>query len=239
MVDEGSTTTGGRVTARRASCVLLRTDEPCLGDVAENFAASLFDIRLSISYPEPTDQKISTEVKELVRNENIDYIFSFLNPVIVPDYVLREVRLPINFHPAPPRWPGLGAPAYALYHGEPEFGVTAHFMEPLVDSGEILRVNRFPILSTDTQDTLLSRARAHSLILFFEVLTELSQRGFVKAIGERWERSPISKRAFLEWMTMSTVDTHDEVERKIKACRHPNLPGPFMRVHGHLFSYYS
>lgn len=51
----------------------------------------------------------------------------------------------INLHPAPPDYPGSAVNHLALYDGATIFGVTAHLMEPIVDSGPILAVERFDI----------------------------------------------------------------------------------------------
>ena len=45
-----------------------------------------------------------------------------------------------------------------MYDGAAEYGVTAHRMEPKVDSGAIYAVKRFPVVAGDSVDTLQERA---------------------------------------------------------------------------------
>lgn len=51
----------------------------------------------------------------------------------------------VNFHPAPPDYPGSAANHLALYEGAERFGVTAHGMVSRIDAGPILAVADFPI----------------------------------------------------------------------------------------------
>lgn len=51
----------------------------------------------------------------------------------------------VNFHPAPPDYPGSAPGHLALYEGAASFGVTAHVMVPALDAGPILAFQPFPI----------------------------------------------------------------------------------------------
>ncbi|GGE65977.1 formyltransferase family protein [Niveispirillum cyanobacteriorum] len=51
----------------------------------------------------------------------------------------------VNFHAAPPDYPGSAANHLALYEGAALFGVTAHVMVPALDAGPILAFDAFPI----------------------------------------------------------------------------------------------
>lgn len=51
----------------------------------------------------------------------------------------------VNFHAAPPDYPGSAATHLALYEGAGHFGVTAHIMAPALDAGPILAYEAFPI----------------------------------------------------------------------------------------------
>ncbi|GIE95227.1 hypothetical protein Ari01nite_26920 [Paractinoplanes rishiriensis] len=221
---------------RRSSCVLL-TCEDGLGDAAIAFAGQLFDLRLVARYPDPTAKGVPDELGELVRSEKIDYIFSFLSPVIVPKSILGCVRLPINFHTAPPRWPGIGGPCFALYYGDTRYGVTAHVMEQRVDTGDILRVDSFDILDTDTQSSLLERTRYRALSVYYDVLAELAKTGTISPSGHRWEREPLSRKSVDELLTLSITDSAEKVALSIRAGRNPHFPAPVLSWHGYRFAY--
>lgn len=127
----------------------------------------------------------------------VDFLISFLNPVIVPKTTLHTVRIAaVNIHPAPPEWPGVGCVSYALFRGDREFGVTAHVMTEDVDAGPIIRVIRFPVLEFDDNESLSLRARDYSLILCYEVLYEIATTGQVRLSGDCWRGAPHTRAEF-------------------------------------------
>jgi phosphoribosylglycinamide formyltransferase-1 len=64
----------------------------------------------------------------------------------------------LNVHPSLlPEFRGLNAVQRALEVGARETGVTVHFMVEEVDAGPIVVQERVPVLSGDTEDTLLAR----------------------------------------------------------------------------------
>ncbi len=64
----------------------------------------------------------------------------------VPASLLSACRAgAVNFHAAPPDYPGSAANHLALYEGAEHFGVTAHVMVPALDAGPILAYEAFPI----------------------------------------------------------------------------------------------
>ena len=64
----------------------------------------------------------------------------------------------LNGHPSLlPEFRGLNAVQRALEVGARETGVTVHFMVEEVDAGPIVVQERVPVLSGDTEDTLLAR----------------------------------------------------------------------------------
>jgi len=59
-----------------------------------------------------------------------------------------------NLHPGPlPRYPGLNAVSWAIFRGEQTHGVTVHWMDPGIDTGDIAFQSNFAI---DPDDTALS-----------------------------------------------------------------------------------
>lgn len=214
------------------SCLLLTSDHEELARSAETFTAQLFDVRLA-SRQSRAQKALPPALTALLAAAPVDYLFNFLSPVIVPATVLRRVkRAAINFHPAPPEWPGVGSASYALYEGAASFGVTAHLMNERVDAGIILRVDRFPITIGETCEELFNRSLERSLQLFRSVLSEIKASGELNPCGETWRRKAITRKEFEAWMTLSSADPIDVIHRKERALRHSRFPGPFLEVAG-------
>jgi methionyl-tRNA formyltransferase len=170
--------------------------------------------------------------------DGADYLFSF-GPVIVRRPLLDRIRVAaINFHTAPPRWPGRGSVSFALYHGDREFGVTAHLMTEAVDAGAILRVLRFPIEPGDTVASLDAKTKSEIVPLATAVLDDLERNdGRPVATDERWERPALTLRDMEALLRIEDDDDEDIVRRKIRAFAHPTKPGPYLERSGFRFWY--
>lgn len=102
-----------------------------------------------------------------------DWILSFRGDFIVPEATLgRASKGSLNFHPAPPRYRGIGSHHYAIHNGDSDFGVTCHHMAQEVDAGAIIRVDNFPISAGETATSLGFRAGAHCLTQFVDIVAQ-------------------------------------------------------------------
>jgi methionyl-tRNA formyltransferase len=101
-----------------------------------------------------------------------DLLLNVHSLLIVPGEVLRVPRLgAFNLHPGLlPRFAGLNAPSWAIYHGEERHGVTLHRMEPGIDTGAIVYQSSFPIRPEDTGLSLALRCVQEGLPLVARLL---------------------------------------------------------------------
>ena len=84
-----------------------------------------------------------------------------LVPVLEADPAAADRRSPgsacLNFHPAPlPDMRGLGGYNVAILEDFEEWGVSAHFVDEEFDTGDLVRVDRFPI-DRESRDRPLAR----------------------------------------------------------------------------------
>jgi methionyl-tRNA formyltransferase len=89
----------------------------------------------------------SVETIEYLRSLKLDFIFSVQYDQIINQSVIDTAKFgAINLHFAPlPRYRGISPIAFALINGEEEFGVTLHYMDPGVDTGDIISQSLFDI----------------------------------------------------------------------------------------------
>ncbi len=220
---------------KKLSCALLLSDHPGLADSAEAFAQAAFDVRYTLRRSR-WDNKVD-EIMVAAFEGGFDCLLNFLCPVILPERLLQKVRGPaVNFHPAPPEWPGIGSPSLALYHNETTFGATAHLMVEKVDAGAILKVIRFPIAEAETCETLFARSLAHALLLLYQVGFEIAVGNTPSPSGDAWKRPALTRRQFEEWMTLDVGADAEEIRRKVRALRHSKFPGPFINLAGYRFA---
>lgn len=218
--------------AQPFTCGLLCSDHPYLSSSAKDYAQHLFEVRCFGTY-ERQCKSLDLEVERIVLSGEIDFLFSFLCPVMVKKPLLDAVRVAaINFHPAPAKYPGVGSASYALYNGDSQFGVTAHVMKAKADSGTIIASMDFPIMATESCESLFERAKHYSLSQFYDVLLELAETGKTRGNGEQWHCRAYTRAEFERWMMVSVDDEPEDVWRKVKALKHRSAPGPFVEVGG-------
>jgi len=123
-----------------------------------------------------------------------DFLFSF-GPLLVREPLLNSIVIaPINFHPAPPRWPGRGSAAMAIMEGDADFGVTAHVMVKEIDAGPILKVRRFSISEVDEAQQVKEKGLRCVPRLVRSVVEDLRKNGWrPQPNGDTWERKAIKK----------------------------------------------
>ncbi len=171
-----------------------------------------------------------------------DYIFAFRNPVILPELLVRSARLgAINFHPGPPEYPGSGCTNFALLDRATSFGVTAHLMEKIVDSGKILAVNRFPITDSHTLEQLSRETHKALFNLAAPFVREAISKGkeFVSSsiadsAAEKWSGTRRSMKSVNEMQEIRPDISESELELMVRAFHLKKFP-LFLTLHGRTF----
>jgi len=162
-----------------------------------------------------------------------DYVLNFLSDKVLKGALLKFKN--VNFHPAPPEWPGRGSASMALFNADKTYGATAHVMEPNVDSGAILLVKRFPISADQLCEDVFRQGKEACLVLLERVLRHIRKYGSLPPqIPEKWRGKPCNKRDFQKWLILNPGNKREFIS-KIKASKHSIFPGPYLIVHGYKF----
>lgn len=128
-----------------------------------------------------------------------DLILSYCSRWIVPQWLLDRASIALNFHPAPPEYPGIGGLNWALYDGDETFGVTCHHMAGRVDAGPIVEVRRFPILVEDDATGLFDRSHHELEAMAKTIIGRLADGWTAPTSGEQWA-GVVRRRAELDAM---------------------------------------
>lgn len=169
-----------------------------------------------------------------------DVVISFLSDKILKGPILDIPN--INFHPAPPKYPGRGGASYALFNGDTEFGATAHRMVEKVDAGQIYGINKFNIRDTDTCESLFEQAENACLLLLTQFCMEYNaNRRMPKGLLDlKWSGPAKTKKDFQKFLDMGSLEDitgekYPGFARLIKATKHSKFPGPYVTVAGYKF----
>ena len=174
-----------------------------------------------------------------------DLIISFLNLYILPKFLLEKPKIgAINFHPAPPEYPGSGGINFALYENKKRFGITVHLMSEKVDSGEILDVLYFPILEKDNVDTLLNKTHIELFKVTKEFVNSI-QREKSKFISDKlaqnkfvWSETKRLIKSVDELSVISCEISKEEMHRRIRSFHTNDFPLS-ININGSKFVYQS
>ena len=158
---------------------------------------------------------------------DIDLVLSFLFWKRIRRPLIELPRIGcINFHPAPlPDFRGLGGYNVAILEALPEWGVSAHFVDEDFDTGDVIRVDRFPIdPAAETAWSLEGRSQERLVALFERVVGTVRE-------GKDVPRSPqgdgryIDQDEFERMKRIGPDDPPDVIDRKIRAFWYPPYRG--------------
>jgi methionyl-tRNA formyltransferase len=161
----------------------------------------------------------------------VDLVISFLFWKRIREPLISAGRVGcLNFHPAPlPDLRGLGGYNVAVLEGRQEWGVSCHFVEETLDTGDLVAVDRFPIDSdAATAFSLDLQSQERLLELFKDVMSRALE-------GEELPRSPQGEGRYVsrdELEQMRRVRPGDDLDRKLRAFWYPPWPGAVVEVEG-------
>lgn len=129
--------------------------------------------------------------------EDAEFLLNFLSAPRIPKNDLDRFRLALNFHPAPPEYPGVGSASIALFDKRTVHGVTCHVMTEEFDAGTILQVRRFKIEPEWGYTSLWERSLAESLNQFRQVCGQLADGiPLRKDWSVGWARKAYTRKEF-------------------------------------------
>jgi len=170
-------------------------------------------------------------LKDEVYNWEGDYIISYLSPYIIPDKLLRRAKISsINFHPAPPEYPGIGCTNFAIYNNEKQYGVTCHHMIEKVDEGPIIAVKKFSVSQEETVYSLTQKSYSHMISLFYEIMEILIKESKLPVYNEQWKKKPYTRRELNELCQISVNMSSEEIKKRIRAVTFPEAPGAYIVI---------
>ena len=163
-----------------------------------------------------------------------DYIISFLSPWIIPPEILEKSRKEsINFHPAPPKYRGIGCYNFAIYNEESEYGVTCHKMIEKVDSGEIIACKYFPLYGTESVSALKEKSMVYLVQLFYEIIDLILKNKPLPRSNEKWAKIFYNKNKLQELCKITLDMPENEIKKRIHASYFPGGPDyPYIEVNG-------
>lgn len=124
----------------------------------------------------PVRQVKENGFADVVRREQVDLLLNVHALYVLTAEVVAAPRIgSFNLHPGPlPRYAGLNAPSWAIFHGEQTHAVTVHWMDRGIDTGAIAYQSELAIEEDDTGLTLSAKCVRAGLPLLHDLLQAAS-----------------------------------------------------------------
>ena len=183
----------------------------------------------------PGERETDLQILEEASCQRFQIGFNLLSARYIPDDIRLRFQFGlINFHPGPLDFPGVGSSSLALFAGNENFGVVAHYMEHDIDSGPVVRQFTFPIPTGATPESLTRLAHQYCEVLMIEILKEVAECDAPPMVDKSldWTRAAVTREEFEEWLCLESFSEEHEISRKIRASLFPGKAGPYISVDG-------
>ena len=144
----------------------------------------------------------------------------------------------INFHPAPTEvHRGVAACCYCLMKGYKEWAVTAHFITPGIDDGDIIAQRRFSLSNVETGQEAEALIQRESAVLFDQVLSMfLSGEPIPRYTQKTFAGEYYSRASLEEDKKIHFNETTDSIVKKIHSLWMPPYHGAYIELNGKKYS---
>jgi methionyl-tRNA formyltransferase len=184
-----------------------------------------------------TDDELYAEVESGGLGD-VDLVVSFLfwKRILPPLITLPRIGC-LNFHPAPlPDLRGLGGLNVAILEGHTDYGVSVHFVAESFDTGDLVRVEHFPIdPARETAWSLDLKSQQHLLELFRWTIDR-------SLTGEDLPRAPqgegryVNREEFERLRLVHPGDSLEQTNRRIRAYWYPPFEGAVLELDGRRYT---
>jgi len=165
-----------------------------------------------------------------VRAEGVELLLNVHSLYVVKAEVVAAPRLgSFNVHPGPlPEYAGLNAPSWAILHGERTHGVTVHWMDAGIDTGEVAYEARFDIGPDETAFTLSAKGVRAVMPLLRQLLEAAAAeppaipRRKQRAVPGRYFGREAPNGGRIDWSASAA-----EVERFVRAADYGLFASPW------------
>lgn len=158
-----------------------------------------------------------------VLSYDVDIIFSIgFGKILKKDILCLPKYGVINAHPAPlPKYRGRYPTLHAILNGEKEHGVTFHYMDEDIDTGDIILQKKFPIEPNATGLTLFYKTWSLIVSEFRNLIKEVDSGIIPKGIKQNEEEATYFKKELPNNGFIDLTWSEDKIDRFIRAFYFP------------------
>ncbi|MCM8532322.1 MAG: hypothetical protein NE330_14260 [Lentisphaeraceae bacterium] len=169
----------------------------------------------------------SPELRDWLKSKSYDLIWVTDYRYIIPDYIFETASLgAINLHPSLlPEYRGRAPINWAIINGEKELGLTAHFIDEGVDSGDIITQRQYHLSADEDVQDALNKLYPLYRQITGEVIDYLNE-GDVPRLKQKVESQPVYPGRKAEDGRIDWTQKAEDIQNLIRAVA-PPYPGAF------------
>ena len=135
----------------------------------------------------------------------------------------------INFHNGPlPSYGGVNVCSWAIIEGEDNYGVTWHFIDDGIDTGDIIAQQHFPIAADATALSLTMACFKIGLQMFEQLVPVIAHGSIPRQIQPAESRSYFSRRDIPNGGRINFNWSSDRISRFVRGLSFQPMPNPFV-----------
>jgi len=140
--------------------------------------------RYNIDYLKDANINSNSFIKKLKSYECDLFVSMSFNQIFKKEIISLPKLKTINCHAGKlPFYRGRNILNWALINDEKEFGITVHYVDEGIDTGDIILQRSYPITDKDNYATLLEKAYVGCANILYDAIVMFKQ-GFVKGISQ-------------------------------------------------------
>jgi len=172
----------------------------------------------------------ASESLDAIRAIGPDLLFSVYNMQILRPPLLAIPSVgTVNFHNGPlPRYRGVNVYAWAIINGETEYGISWHWVDRGIDSGDVLAQKTFPLDPQERPTTLIAKGFRAGLESLEELLPSLLSGSAVAAKQDESLATYYGKRDVPHGGRISFGWPFERIERFVRGLDFRPLPNLFV-----------
>jgi methionyl-tRNA formyltransferase len=195
---------------------------------SENEARLRDVIKLAGEKSIPVIRPRIAQLKEAIELLGPEVLLSAGYPYILNSEVLSICKYNINIHPTLlPKYRGAATTWYIIANGETEGGVTIHFIDEGMDTGDIIAQDRFELTKFDTLKSYMRKAEEMENILLARCIKKLDEGNLLGYVQDEDLASEYhEKRTWLD-SRFDPSQSLSDLYNFIRACDPERFPAFF------------
>lgn len=168
----------------------------------------------------------------------VDLVISFLFWKRIKKGLIELSKIGcINFHPAPlPEYRGVGGYNFAILDELNYWGVSAHFVDETIDTGKIIKVNKFQIDSEKIDAIELEKISQIKLLELFKSTIEMLVRNEEIKMEIQGKGRYIDRNLLENSKRVDLNSSKEEIDKKIRAFWFPPYTGAYIEIDGEKYT---